>query len=407
MNLINEMHEGRYTVERLSSMYYEDIMKSLLSFKSSGTDLTKDSYERYSEQDSRLFHVPYSEFKELIELRESYDEIIRKVPVGRFSGIPGGTQGDALKKKMNAITNKALIRKLSQDMCEDVKSIFDKDYRNLFRLGYLGEIDEGVPEIVRGNFLLYAKREILNEEVKGCNEAIDRMMYVLLRTAGKKRASLDKNAIERYFVETPINIIRRGIAKMNYSPISDYREKYLSDFYEEKYQEFKAGRMDVENNKGKKIKNMMNGTELVTEEDYRYISNLGYDGTTEHPMIQNGYKLYSHIYVLEKTKREQLDLAKGYYADVCRIEGVREYLESPEYDQIPDSFNCMTCLRDDLEYAFISSRYKRGEATKEEYEDIRKIKEQNDRYSAPIRLARMIGGVDKISFDNKKGISER
>ena len=166
MNLINELHEGRYTVERLSSMYYEDIMKSLLNFRSSGMELTEDSYEKYSEQDARLFHVPYNDFKELMELREDYDEAIRTVPAGRFSGIAGGVQGDKIRGKMNEVTNKALIRRLSQDMCEDVKNIFDRDYRNLCKLGYLGEIDEAVPELVRGNFFLYAKKRNFKWRVK-------------------------------------------------------------------------------------------------------------------------------------------------------------------------------------------------------------------------------------------------
>ena len=165
--------------------------------------------------------------------------------------------------------------------------------------------------------------------------------------------------------------------------------------------------MDVENNKGKKIKKIMNGNELVTEEDYRYISNLGYDGKSEHPMIQSGYRLYSHIYVLEKAKRKQLDLAKSYYEDVSQIRGVREFLEKPENDKIPDGFNCMTYLRDDIVYAVVSSRYKKGEATKEEYEAAKRVKEQDDSYTAPVRLAKMIGGVNKISFDNRKDIGEK
>lgn len=407
MNLINELHEGRYTVERLSSMYYEDIMKSLLNFRSSGMELTEDSYEKYSEQDARLFHVPYNDFKELMELREDYDEVIRTVPAGRFSGIAGGVQGDKIRVKMNDVTNKALIRRLSQDMCEDVKSIFDRDYRNLCKLGYLGEIDEAVPELVRGNFFLYAKREILNEELSGCNEAIDRMRYVLRRTEGKKNIELDKNAVERYFVSAPISSIRRGMAKMDLAPTTDYREKYLSDFHEEGYQRMKNGSMDVENNKGKKIKKMMSGNEFVTEEDYRYLSKYGYDGKTDHPMIRSGYKLYSHIYVLEKTKDEQLDEAKRYYRAVCRIQGVKEYLESPEYDKVPDSFNCMTYLRDDLMYALTKSGYKKGNISKEEYDEVRQIKELDDWYAAPIRLAKMISGVDKISFDNRKDIGEK
>lgn len=407
MNLINDLHEGRYTVERLSSMYYEDIMKSLLNFRSSGMELTKDSYEKYSEQDARLFHVPYKDFKELMELREDYDEAIRTTPIGKFSGIAGGVEGDQIRVKMNDITNKALIRRLSQDMCEDVKNIFDKDYRNLCKLGYLGEIDEAIPEVVRGNFFLYAKREILNEELSGCNEAIDRMRYVLQRTKEMKRVVLDKNSVERYFVSAPISNIRRSMAKIGLAPTTDYREKFLSDFHEEGYQRMKNGSMDVENNKGKKIKKMMSGNEFVTEEDYRYLSKYGYDGKSDHPMIRSGYRLYSHIYVLEKAKNVQLDEAKKYYRAVCQIPGVQEYLESPEYDEIPDSFNCMNCLRDDLMYAFIKSGYKKGNISKEEYDEVRQIKERNDWYGAPIRLARMISGVEKISFDNRKDIGEK
>lgn len=404
MNLINELHERRYTIEGLSDKYYEEIMNSVKNFKSKGIELSESSYNEFAERDSRLDHVPYREFKKLMELDESYKKLLEVLPVGRFSRSPGGIKGDELRREIRAITNKALIRRLSQDMCEDAKTILDSDYMHLCKLGYLGEMDEAIPEVVRGNFLMYAKREILKKEVIGCNEAIDRMQYVLKRTSGERHIVLDENAVERYFVKEPIDSIRRELGRMKCPPIEDYREKYLSDFYEEKFQRFKNSDMDVENRKGKKIKKIMAGTEFVTEKDYREISDLGYDGKTEHPIIQSGYKLYTEIYAFNKTKENQLNLAKIFYSDVCKIPGVKENLESPE---IPDEWNCMTDLRDYFTYKITSSRYNKGKATKAEYERAKKVKEQNDRYSAPIRLAKMIGGLENVSFDNRKDIDER
>ena len=385
MNLINELHTRRYTLETLSNIYFKSIMESVLEFKRSGTEFSKETYKEYSEQDNRLFNVTYIDFKKLIDLSDDYEK-------------KNKTESN---DKIRSITNLALIRRLSQDMCDDVKNIFNTDYRNLCKLGYLGEIDGDIPEIVRGNFLLYARKEALEEEVSGCNEAIDRMNYVLLRSTERKHASLDENMVNLYFVKMPISKIRRELVEMHSSPVTDYREKYLSDFFKECYQKLKTSNFDVENKLEKKIDKMMDGNELVTEKDYKYISSFGYDGSEGHPLIQNGYKLYANIYVLEKTKKSQLELAKDYYSDVCLIDGARLHLESPEYDEIPNSFNCMTVLIHDFAYTNVSRKYNKGKATKEEYEKAKHLKKMDDRYSEVIKLAKKIGGVEKISFDNR------
>lgn len=400
MNLINELNERRYTIEDLVRIYYKEILRCVKEFKSEGTELSEDAYYQFAENESRLDHLTFDEFKKIIDIDTEYEALLKVMPVGRFSNTPGGAKGAEMRAEMVAITNKALVRRLSQDMCEDAKTILDVDYKYLGQLGYLGEQDEAVPEIVRGNFLMYAQKEILKDEVRGCNEAIDRMQYVLRRMKGRERSGLDEWEVEHYFVDMPISKIRQNLGALKCPPIEDFREKYIADFHEEKLHRYT---MDVENNRAKKVKEMMDGNTFVTSKDYRALSDWGYAGKDEHPLIQSGYRLYVETYAFEKTKKAQLNLAKKFYYDISGIPGIREHLEGPE---ISDDWNAMSDVSDFLVYQIQKSRYNKGNISKTEFEKARARKERNDRYSTPIRLAQKIGGVGKVSFDNRRDIDE-
>lgn len=402
MNIINELNEGKYTPAKISQIYYDEIYYSVKKFRQSGLEANKENYYKLADSDTRMDHVTYEEFQRLVKLEDAYEEHLEKHPVGRFSSRPGGIEGEEYRKAIKGITNKALVRRASQDMCEDVKVILNANYDFLYQLGYRGEQETAIPEIVRGNFKMFLKQKFLEKELSGCNEAIDRMRYVLKLMKGQ-RHGLDEFFVERYFSTMPIDNVRRQLFKSGVEATKDFREKFIADFYEEKAQRFiKSKHFDVENVQGKTIKKMMDGTMTVDESVYKKISDLGYSGKDEHPLIKSGYKIFVNNYALEKAKTEQLDYAKILYEDVCKIPGVRLCLEA---DDIPDSYNAMVGLADSMKYSIAKFQYKKGKISKAEFDKAKAIIEEEYRYGKMTMLSKNIKGMGNVDYDPKKDVS--
>lgn len=401
MNLVNELNERRYTPARITQIYYDEIYFSIRKFRHSGLEVNQDNYYKSAESDSRLDHVSYEEFKKLVELEEAYEKHLAEHPVGRFSSRPGGIKGEEYRREIISVTNKALIRRVAQDMCEDAKTISTANYDFLYQLGYRGEQESAIPEIVRGNFKMFLKKKFLEQELSGCNEAIDRMKHVLKIMEGQ-RGGLDDFLIDRYFVTMPIDNVRRQLARSRIAPVKDYREKFLSDFYEEKMQRMmKHMDFDVENVQGKTIKKMMDGTLLPDESVYKKISDLGYNEKEGHPLIRSGYGIYVQIYALNKAKIQQLDKAKLLYREVCGIPGVREYLEG---DELPDGYP-LVGVANTMKYIITKSRYKKGKVSKQEFDEANAVLEQDYRYGMQTRLSPNIKGMEKVDYDSKRDVS--
>lgn len=399
-NLINELHRRRYTIDGLSDNYNTEILNAIRKFRDLETSVDEEKYFEFTESDPRMNHVAYDEFKSLIELQEKYEKLLEKRPVGRESRNPGGEEGKMIRDRMRMLTNRALVRRLSQDMCEDVNVISKGDYKNLYVLGYRGNQDVAIPEIVRGNFNMYVENQMSLNKINRCQEIMDRIEVFLRYSTPKTSVGKQEYLAKRYLMgEVPISEVRSRLKELHVKPFVDYREKYLEEFYNENFE--KARKVfDVYNDVGRIQKELMDGNTETKYSTYKQLSDLGYNGKEGHPLIRSGYEMFVNQYVYDKVIAEYSDEIE----DMCWEMRDRRYavdlLEAQR--EIPNSVNAVSSLVCDIAFQIAKGKYNRGKIGKEDYDKAKKWKDYMDRNTRQQEIPEAIHGVKDVDTLRKR-----
>lgn len=402
LNLVNEIHGRRKSVDQLSDIYNNEILSAIRRFRHKNISVDENSYFDFANSEQRLDHVSFEEFKALIEIQEKYDTLLESRPVGRASTNPGGEEGKFMRNQMRSITDKALSRRLAQDMCEDVSIIAKDDYNNLYLLGYRGEQDVAVPEIVRGNFKMYLDNQVAIEKIKRCQEILDRIEVFFRECPEGSSRGVQEYVAQRYLMgEVPMYKVRNKLKEHRVPPFVDYREKYLEELHREQFEKAKYT-FDVHDEQGKIKKLIMDGNTEVSIETYKKLADLGYSGKDGHPLIKSGYQMYVDNYVYNKAIPEYSDDIEF----MCWKLNTRPYAVKLLTDQrdIPDSVNAMSNLACDIVWGIAKAKYRRGKIGKEEYLAAKEWREELDGYIKPNEVHEAIVGVKEVDELKKKNL---
>lgn len=401
MNLINELNEKRYTLKGLSQTYYRNVMSAVREISRKGK-LDIDTYTAHAENDLRLEYVSYDEFFELTQLQKRYEEEVKAIENGER---PVFRRYDELwKNKMEQLTNKALIRNLAQNMCEDdTKAILGQNYLALANLGYNGKQDEGIPEIVRGNFNIFQRNKEKQEDIRILKEAIDRSILYILTVEPRSGIESQKFAIDLILSnKKPIEKIRSDLKLKSRAPFESYKEQFLEDFHNEQFKRA-FGNFDVENEQQKIKDKAMLGMMEVDEKTYKRLSDLGYDGTKGHPLLKTGYRMYVDSYVFDKEMEYCLDVAESLsYKLFTQYNAVAEWATTNSTTR--KNVDPMTNLIIDTLWRSTKSKYKRGKVDKERYDQVNELANEMDLAMHDEKIITAIGELKKVKKVNERNI---
>ena len=395
-NLVNALHEGKYTIKGLSNTYYKEIYDAIKRARDAEPHFFegiyrgcakipeyRSKYDKYADIDPRLSHVSVDDFFLLAELQEryeeeqkGYEETLKKYEkVLEENGRAPAERREYLKYKnfaeqtsdmMQRCTDRVLVRRLAQDMCEDVKAIFNTDYENLRYLGYRGEQDVAIPEITRGNFNIYIDNQVTLDLISGYCEDIDRMRLFLKRTPiGTSESFQIYNAEFDLMGDKSISKVRKELGEKKIPPFTPDQDKYLDEFYGNVVKKMKKKNMDVSNEEQKTKVALMNGNTEVTCDTYEQLATFGYDGSRGHPMLKSGYEMYVHDYAYNKMLDECEEEFNDRYDEVRRRPFAFAKIENLENDFASRAM-----------YAVMNWREKHLEKKKERREERRIRKEQ-------------------------------
>lgn len=388
MNLINELNEKKYTLQGLSDHYYKGVI-AIVEEISKGGKLDEDTFNNYAYKDARLDHLTYDEFFEMTQLLKRYKGVLHETG-------NSNREAEFWKKQLYKLTNKALIRRMSQDMCEDdTKFILGQNYLALEKLGYDGRQDQGIPEIVRGNFNMYKRNKEKRESINILNDAIDRSTLYLITVDSNSSIGTQNYAIKQILEDgKSMHQIRKELKLNGRAPFESYKEQYLKDFHEEQFR-YVSRNFDVYNEQQKIKDEIMDGMVEVDESTYKRLSNLGYSGKDGHPLIQTGYKMYVDSYVIDKELNYCLDtsselcrkLRNGYMA----IAGWAD-----ENSSTRNYVDPMTSLIVELSWMNARSKYKKGKMDKENYDEFTNLMHEMDVAMEEEKIFTAIGEVKKV-----------
>lgn len=392
MNLINGLNEKKYTLQGLSEHYYAEIVGVVTKISRTGK-LDEDTFNSYADKDQRLDHLSYDEFFEMTQLLKRYESAVHNRN-DKF-GYVGTSEENTWKNQITKLTNRALIRRLSQDMCEeDTKAIEGQNFLALKELGYNGKQDVAIPEIVRGNFNIYMRNKEKISDIKILKEAIDRSTLYLLKVDPRESISVQEYEIDVILTnKRSISGIREELAEKNRRPFESYSEKFLEDYHNEQFKNV-ARNLDVDNEKQKIQDKAMYDDMEVNEDTYKRLSELGYDGKTGHPLIKTGYRMYVDSYVYGKELDYCLDVsaelssklynnyrAVAYWATLNS--STRKYVDP------------MSELIVDLSWRRAKSMHKKGKMNDENYEKMNDIVREVDIAMTDEKILTAIGNVKK------------
>ena len=371
MKLINDLNSKKIKENDL----IDETVRFYMDFVKQNPNCDKDNFKKLVKDNIRLKYMDFEEYKRLAELKEEIAILQQKPERSKFSGkIKENSKLHEKKEEFIKLSKTFLIRNIANDMCSnDCKSVFDHNYKLLYSLGYLGKADIFIPEIVRGNFLLFLKREFLVNQTKKHCEDIDRMnlllkdsLGIIINSDGEEIKTFDSNGnankgihrnkesriinsgsvnaeyVHYYLIERPISTIRSELGKR-------FMCKQLSDedidtlLYDLDLKIFK----DIRNSgiklnaptRDEMIEDLINEKSDVTtstdetldkvEENYRKLATAAYDGKSDnHPIIRNGFENYKYVKVFENVENKMAKYLNFLRKEVkSRLPKTKEYLE--------------------------------------------------------------------------------
>ncbi len=392
MNLINGLNEKRYTLQGLSEHYYAEITSLVAKISRTGK-LDEDTFNLYADKEQRLDHMSYNEFFEMTQLLKRYENAVQNRNI-RY-GYVDTKEEKMWKDKINELTNRALIRRLAQDMCEeDTKAIEGQNFLALKELGYNGKPDVGIPEIVRGNFNIYMKNIEKINDIKILKEAIDRSTLYLLKVDPRESISAQEYEIDVILTnKRPINGIREELAEKRRRPFESYSEKFLEDYHNEQFRNV-ARNLDVDNERQKIQDKAMYDDMEVNEDTYKRLSELGYDGKSGHPLIKTGYRMYVDSYVYNKELNYCLDVSADLSSKLYNNYRAVAYWAT-ENSSTRRYVDPMSELIVDLAWRRAKSMHKKGKMNEENYERVNGIVREMDIAMTDEKILTAIGNVKK------------
>lgn len=400
MNLINGLNEKKYTLQGLSEHYYAEITRLVKEINEKGKN-AEDTFKTYVNEESPLRDISYDEFLEITKLLKQYEEVVAN-RTSKFGAVIDDKK--TIENELKKITNFSLIRRLSQDMKkEDTKSVLRENFLALKELGYNGEQDAAIPEIVRGNFNIYMRNKEKLSDIKILKEAIDRSRLYLLVVDPDSSVGVQQYKIEHILTnKRSIVNVRRELASKGRAPFELHSEKILYEYNAEQYRSISKN-MDVWNEKQKTIDRAMDGTIKVDEKTYKRLSDLGYYGNEEHPLIRIGYRMYVDSYVRNKELNYCLDVSK----DLC-YELRKRYRTISEWSRIRSNrqvdIDCMTDLIMELSCRNKRSKYKRWEISQEQHDKAKTQIEQGDIAMQNEKIFTAIDNVKKVKAVTQRNV---
>jgi len=339
MNLIEEFRDGAYTLSELSDEYYEGILRKVKVFaerkrqesknETNEKKFTLDDYVILVEKTPEFDNLSYEEFQELLKLEETVSDKRKR---------------DAVR----SITNTALIRRLSLEMTyDDVKLLSgenvnvvdvenenDKYYLALKELGYHGEKMEGVPEIVRGNFVLFRQKETLKRQAKTLVKMKNRFEYYL------KHAN-ENEVIEDSFESYQIGYIRKflGYTKSLQEEMDETKREEFQDYSGIKTQRAVQQRgMKMPNEVDKIVEDLLNDKVEVSKQTYEEFNgwNSGQEILSQTEIVKSGMKLYDDFIMWENIREKCMQRASKVYNQVRQNSRARQYLKD-RYGEIQEA----------------------------------------------------------------------
>ncbi|MBQ9315176.1 MAG: hypothetical protein IJ220_09360 [Clostridia bacterium] len=368
MNYINELIKGNKTIEELKKEYREAILIAMKQFiddmekqkkNSSVVTYSKDDYEAFRKNSSILQYMNYEDMIELLKIEEDSHLDFSKTRVN---------------ERYSAISNKILTRRLANDLYDETVQLYDSDdtqtnnekradivYQYLQMVGYNGESDEHIPELVRGNFKLSQTKSNSIEYTKTIIEIELRMKYLLryLSSQSNRQFTLSKDSLLYLLKGRRIN----DIAREMYGNTKSF-EKIVQEKLSERtplYAEVDAKRslhreLDVYNDCQRICDELTtNPAKEVNEDTYQRLADLWLDSKSKvHPTIRSGFQQYKDIvglrYVRVKAYKEMEQLSEK-LLNSRRIKNFFKYSfeENDEYDSLLKKMVLLDEVRKDRE----------------------------------------------------------
>ena len=422
MNFINYLNENRKNAIDVINNFYKYVSSNIRNLSDSREDFNKFKTIEH------LKYISYEEYVELIKLKKEIELVANSERCSTHQA----------EDKCTNLLNKLLMRFVANEMCaEDCKGITDANYTFLEYLGYRCESDKFIPEIVRRNFVLIAKREYLKSQIESCCEVVDRLNLALKNVLGivvdeergvvkippeiddspkKRRAYLSRDSLDKlksngfnaeyaemYFRDMEPARVRKNIGSYRCAlPSRTDMDTLLYDYDGEIYRRIISLRGKSQKTKDEIVDELLNEetNDNISLDDFIDQSAKKYDELAlavfdrkkeKSAIVKSGYDIYRHIRVYEKVRNSKANHVMRTFEEVKkRLPKTRSYFE--ERRQTParmyrgileakerEESNPFSGLFAEINYRFERSTYKKDKTDKNR-QSMNRARKERDYY---------------------------
>lgn len=371
MNLLEALNHKKYTIEELTRIYYNGIMKGIEKYQAFQKnseehsemegEITEEKFDLFQQSENSVLDITFDEFKQLMEIKKP--------------------------EAITAITNLALVRRLAFDMCEKDVTLFitqhgarqmaemekqnDRNYAYLEQLGYSGQKDEKIPSIVSENFLLYQEKEHLKKEILILMDSENRMEYYLQEHKKNSKVCETKEVLEAIFEGYPLKHIRKKLG-LEEDTLKELREKQNDAeiaLQQEDIKRLKKAPLDYSLRAGKIADEMEKGKIDISMQMFEELHSLGFEYTNEResPIVRSGFKEYMDVKVLKDLRRKVWKETLKLYGDICRIPKADQFICGKEKMANPDP---VAEFWNFVEKPIVESKVKKGKMSEADLERV-------------------------------------